>query len=214
MAEGSDTQATDEGVVEWIVHRKRGLTIGAASLAAIAVVAWFMVTSAQRKEAFAAQALDGARQASEAGNLPLAATELQRVVDTYRGTTAALEATLSLNVVRMASGQDQLAADGLQAFLEKNPPKEVASRANLLLGGALENLGRPAEAAAAYEKAAELAPMDFAKADALLQAARAYSTSGDTGRAAAVLRSIIQDFPETAAVVEAEVRLGEMGGSV
>ena len=40
----------------------------------------------------------------------LASSELQRLIETYRGTDAATEAVITLNQVRMVNGQSELAA--------------------------------------------------------------------------------------------------------
>ncbi len=63
--------------------------------------------------------------AAEQGNLPLAASELQKVTQTYSGTRSAVEAMLVLNQVRMVNGQTELAVVGLKEFIAKNPPNGV-----------------------------------------------------------------------------------------
>lgn len=74
----------------------------------------------------------------------------------------------------------------------------------------MENLGKPAEAAVAYEAAAGLAELDFEKAEAMLSAARSYRAAGQTDKAAALLRTILDKYPQTAAYPVAEIRLGEI----
>src|SRR5512143_1836219 len=82
------------------VPMNRYLVIGGAAIL-LAVIGWFVVLSGKRKEAFAGRALDEARSVAEQGNLPLAASELQKVVTTYAGTRAAQEAVITLNQVRL-----------------------------------------------------------------------------------------------------------------
>ena len=200
----------EEKFVAWVKTNQKPLAIGVGALAVVVLATWFMSAAAKRKENFARTQLEQAWNAEDAGNAPLAAGEMQRVVQTYGGTQAALEARLSLNQNRLMNGQSQLAADDLTQFLATNPPAEVAMEANQLLAGALENLGKGAEAGAAYEKAAELAPLDFQKAEALLAAARAYRSAGDTGKATAALKTILEKYPESAAFPAAEIRLGEL----
>ena len=89
------------------------------------MIAWFLVTSGQRKEEFAARSLNQARAAAEAGNLPLASSELQKLIQTYKGTDAATEAVITLNQVRMVNGQSELAAVGLRDFLATKPRARV-----------------------------------------------------------------------------------------
>ena len=49
-------------------------------LLAIALVTWLVISSQRRKEEFAARSLNQARAAAEAGNLPLASSELQKLI--------------------------------------------------------------------------------------------------------------------------------------
>lgn len=207
-------QATGEGAaesaIEWMTRHRRALGIGVGGLVVLILVVWFAVASGKRKEAFALQALEGARTSMDAGNLPLAQNELQRVIDTYRGTDAALQATLSLNVVRMQSNQHELASQDLQALLDRVSSGPVAAQAAHLLGIALENQGKSSEAADAFERSSELSTLTFEKADALLHVARARTAAGDSAAAIAALERILSEYPASAAVTEAKIRLGEL----
>jgi outer membrane protein assembly factor BamD (BamD/ComL family) len=195
----------------WEVPARRNLVIaGVSALVILGAGAWFWKSSADRKEAFASRAVQQARAAAEQGNLPLAASELQKITQTYAGTRSAVEAMLVLNQVRMVNGQAELAVVGLKEFIAKNPPVEYLVPANGLLGVALENTKKPLEAAAAYEKAAAGAQVDYLKADYLLQAARAYKDGGKPDEAIKAYQKIIKDYAKTPALNEAEVRLAEL----
>jgi TolA-binding protein len=195
---------------DWLKQpQNRYVTAGLAVLLA-ALAVWFVMMSGRRKEQFAGRALDQARAAAEQGNLPLAASELQKVISTYGGTAAAQEAVINLNQVRLINGQQELAAVNLQDFIKSNPAPEFRSPAYGLLGRALENAKRPGEAAAAYENASKAAEFDYLKADLLLDAARAYANAGQKDKAAEAYRTVMKDFPKTASKIEAEVRLAEL----
>src|SRR5215207_8084152 len=144
----------------WYQKYQRALLIALGVLAVGAIVAWFIIASGKRKEEFAARSLNQARATAEAGNLPLASSELQRLIETYRGTDAATEAVIALNQVRMVNGQSELAAVGLRDLLAKKPPQKYLAPAYGLLGTALENSKRPAEAAAAFANASRSADLD------------------------------------------------------
>lgn len=178
--------------------------------ALVVLVAWFMVESGRRKEAAAMQLLESGWSLQDQGNLPQASTEYQRVVDTYRGTDAAMQATLALNQVRMESDQAQLAVDGLREFLASSPPAQYAAAANRLLGLALEDAGEPAEAAASFQLAADLADQDFLKAEALLAAGRAWRAAGNPEAAITALRRVVTEFADAGVAAEATVRLAEL----
>src|SRR5215217_5052046 len=134
----------------WYQRHQRALLMVLGLLAVGAIVAWFIIASGKRKEQFAARSLNQARAAAEAGNLPLASSELQRLIETYRGTDAATEAVITLNQVRMVNGQSELAAVGLREFIQRDPPAKYLAPAYGLLGTALENSKRPGEAAEAF----------------------------------------------------------------
>jgi outer membrane protein assembly factor BamD (BamD/ComL family) len=191
--------------------KQRNMLLAGVGLILLAVAgAWLWNSAAKRKETFAARALQQARQVAESGNLPQAAADLQKVSQTYAGTRSAMEAMLVLNQVRMVNGQTELAVGGLRDFLAKNPPVAFQAPAWGLLGVALENQRKPAEAAEAFGKASAAAEVDYLRAEYLLQQGRALTNAGKTQDAIAAYRKIVKDFPETNAVTEAKVRLAEL----
>jgi outer membrane protein assembly factor BamD (BamD/ComL family) len=193
-------------------YRDRNRQIGAIAGAAIlaAAIAWFTVTSGRRKEEFAARNLNQARAAAEAGNLPLASSELQKLIDSYKGTDAAREAVITLNQVRMVNGQSELAAVGLRDFLATKPPATFAAPAYGLLGSALENAQKWTDAGDAFMSAAHAADLDYLKARYLINAGRAYREGGKTQQAVAAYREVIEKYGKTTSFTEAQVRLAEL----
>ncbi|HEX6616905.1 MAG TPA: tetratricopeptide repeat protein, partial [Gemmatimonadales bacterium] len=172
--------------------------------------AWLLISSAHRKEQFAARSLNQARAAAEAGNLPLASSELQKLITTYGGTDAAKEAVITLNQVRLVNGQSELAAVNLREFLAKNPKPEFAAPAYGLLGAALENAHKWPDAGEAYASASRAADLDYLKARYLVEAGRAYREAGKLKEAEAAYREVIQKYPKTSSLTEAQVRLAEL----
>ena len=204
---------TDErpAFLAWFDRNRKLASYVAGGIAVVVIGGWLYRETEQRKITAASDALDRARSAFEAGNLPAAATEFQRVTRTYGGTDAALEAELELNTVRLASGQTQLALDALKKFVGSNPPAFYASGAYLLQGSGLENLKKHEEAAQAYTRAADIATEDYRKVDALLSASRAWRLAGKEKEAADALRRVVGKFSkDTPGVAEAEVRLSEL----
>lgn len=195
----------------WLEKHRKPLGYFVAALAIVAIGGWLLLETGRRKQVAASDSLDRARALYESGNLPAAASEFQRITQAYRGTDAGYQAELGLNDVRLASGQAQLAVDELRKFAEPGPPPTYASGAWFMMGGALENLKKFAEAAAAYLKAAELAPEDYRKVDGFLAAARAYRVAGKPTEALGVLRGVLSKFPkDTPGIAEAQVRLAEL----
>jgi len=194
----------------WYQRHQRYVLAGIVILAVLALAAWFVMASGKRKEEFAARSLNQARAAAEAGNLPLASSELQRLISAYQGTDAASEAVITLNQVRMVNGQSELAVVGLREFLAAKPKQQYVPPATGLLGAALENSKHWVEAANAYTQASNAADVDYLKAEYLVDAGRAFREGGRSEDAAKAYRTVLQKYPRTPSVTEAEVRLAEL----
>ncbi len=196
-------------VLGWIrSHRQAATWIGAALGVGLVLFLWTL-SSTRRSEVIADRQLQGARYAFDNQNLPLAASELSRIIENYSGTNAASESRLLLAQVRLLQGQPQQAIEVLREFA---PGAGAAYRAQAygLLGAAYENLGRTRDAAEAYQAGAEHARLDFLKAQLLSDAGRAWTAVGDSAKAVAAYRRIVEELPKTAPVTEAKVRLGEL----
>jgi predicted negative regulator of RcsB-dependent stress response len=194
----------------WYRDYQRPLMIGLMLAVAVAVVGWFVFASGKRKEQFAARSLNQARTAAEAGNLPLASSELQRLITTYKGTDAANEAVITLNQVRMVNNQSELAAVGLREFLASKPSAKYVTPAYGLLGAALENSKHWAEAANAYMQASNAAEVPYLKASYLVDAGRAFWEAGRKDEAARAYRTVLEKFSDSPSFTEAQVRLAEV----
>lgn len=194
----------------WYQGRERLLLVILGVLAVAAIAGWFVMASGKRKEQFAARSLNQARTAAEAGNLPLASSELQRLITTYKGTDAASEAVLTLNQVRMVNGQSELAAVGLREYLATKPAAKYVAPAYGLLGASPENSKRMAEAGDAYRHASEAADVEYLKASYLIDAGRAYRSANRTEDAERVYRTVVTKYPKSPSFTEAQVRLAEL----
>jgi len=193
----------------WVkAHRQLSSWIAAIVVLGAVLFVWNLSTQ-RRSEEIASRELQGARFAFENQNLPLAASELAKVVENYSGTNAADEARLLLANVRLLQGQPQQAVAVVKDYA---PGAGSAYRAQAygLLGGAFENMGRFREAGEAYENASAAARLDFMKAQFLADAGRAWTGAGDTAKAVAAYQRILKDFAKEGAATEAKVRLGEL----
>ena len=208
---GATTQGEPflERALDWTRAHKQATTWVSAALVVGAVLFVWTLSSTRRSEAIASRQLQAARYAFENQNLPLAASELARVIENYSGTNAAAEGRLLLAQVRLLQGQAQQAVEVLRDFA---PSAGAAFRAQAygLLGAAYENLGRPREAAEAYQAGAGRARMSFLEAQMLSDAGRAWAAAGDTAKAIAAYQRIVNELPKEGAVTEAKVRLGEL----
>ena len=197
-------------VIEWFRRHRRVAVSIVVVLAVIGGGVWFVIAARHRKENFAARALEEAQSAVAAGNAALAVSDLSRLTTMYGGTPAADEGAILLGQLRLSSGQADSAIPELRRFTKGNPPSRYGAAAYHLLGAALEQRGRMADAAEAYRQAAETWPYDYLQAQALLDAGRAYQAAGDSTQAIAAYERVLRDFSKSPSVTEARVRLGEL----
>ncbi len=208
-APGAQRPAFSDRLVGWVKgHRQIASWFGAIVVVGAVLFVWTMATR-RRTEEIASRDLQGARFAFENQNLPLAASELAKVVENYSGTNAAAEARLLLANVRLLENQPQQAIAVLKDYAD-GAPGAYRAQAYGLLGAAYENMGRPREAGEAYENGSAAARLDFLKAQLLSDAGRAWTSAGDTTRAIAAYRKIVKEFPKEGMANEAKVRLGEL----
>jgi tetratricopeptide (TPR) repeat protein len=215
------TVATDGPIVEgespWLARLKqnsRSLSMAGGALVVVAAGVWLYASSQARKERFASQELVRARDAAEAGNLPLATSDFTRVIERFGGTRAADEAVIMLNQVRLIQGQAQVVVPALQEFVRGRRPEYVKASAYGLLGGGLEDLGRFREAADAYRQASSLTRQDYLKAQFLLDAGRALAIAGDSAAARESYGEVLTRFGALEQAAEARVRFAELGGEL
>ncbi len=216
MKEQSTPQAQrDPGkqLIDWIVKNQRAAMGIAAAVAAAVLIGWFVLEYQQRKEAAAMAALNEARVALQSGNLPLAASDLSRIVGTYGGTVSADEAAILLAQVRLEQGQPTVAADELRAALAGGMRSQFRAGAYGLLGTSLEEIGNHREAAEAFRQASETSWYDYVAAQYLNDAGRAFVAAQDTTSAMAAFERILSDYEEAPAAMEARVRLAELRAS-
>ncbi len=192
----------------------RRLAIGVALLAVVVGGIWLYESNQGRKEARASEELLAARSTAEAGNLPLAASDLTRLIEQFSGTRAAEAATVLLDQIRLQQGQRDVAINDLQKFVGGSHDAYAKSSAYALLGGGLEDKNKPRDAAAAYREASNNASLDFLKAQYLLDAGRALTAAGDTADAKKTYTEVLTRWGALDQASEARVRLAEIGGTV
>ena len=194
----------------WAEKHRTQLGLGAAAVAVLAGSIWFVGEYQQRKGAAASTALQTARTAVRSGNLPLAASDLTRLIGSYRGTGASDEAVILLAQVRLLQAQPDVAAQELQAAIGRGIGDQFRGPAFGLLGSALENVGEWQQAGNAYEDAASASWYAFLSSQYLVDAARAYAIAADTARAISAYERILSEYGESTGSAEARLRLAEL----
>ena len=200
--------ADDESLTEWVTVHKREVTWTVVAVAVIAGGLWFYERSQSIKAQRAETAYFQARQASAAGNLPLAVSDLQKVVTRYEGTRAGAQAALTL---AQALYDQKKFKEGIEALrkAEGKAPDDFKPAIHSVEAVGHEELKDYLAAAQQYEEAAKLTPYPADKAQYQADAARAYGAAGKTDQAKAIWTELAKDDTSPLAA-EARVRLGEL----
>jgi predicted negative regulator of RcsB-dependent stress response len=204
----TDMDERAQNFMAWAETNSRLLTIIAVAIIVIAGGFWFYTKSHQARARNAATALQQAELAVAAGNLALAQSNLEKVVDRYDATRSGEQARLILAQVRYDRGQF---ADGLSVLqpLTKADDKGLRASAYNLIGAGYEQQQKLDDAAKAYRQAADVTPYQIDRDQYLASAARALTTGGKLDEAKEIWGKLAAD-PASPLAAEARVRLGEI----
>lgn len=206
----SSGSTTTESISDWAQLHSKQVTLGVVVLVAAVGGLWFYNRSQDLKSERAERAYYAARGAMGSGNLPLAESDLKKLVTRYEGTDGAIQGRLLLAQTLYEQGKFQEGINQLVAGeKELAGSAEFASAAYLVMAAGYEQLRKFAEAAAAYEKAAEAARFDPDRHRYQSFAARAYQLAGKPDDAKRLWTPLAEDSKSVVAG-EARVRLGEM----
>jgi predicted negative regulator of RcsB-dependent stress response len=190
----------------WLLYQKQ-IIIGAIVVAASAGGFWLWSRSGQIKEEKAATAFLPAEATFLSGNKFLAQAELEKIATRYKGTSAGTQAAMLTAQVLFDQGKHAEGIAQLEAALG-GAPKALRAGIHALIGGGLESSGKPAEAAAAFAKAAAESAFANDRDMQQMEQARNLLAANDAAGAAKIYREISahEDSPFSG---EAKVRLGE-----
>ena len=198
-----------ESISEWSQLYNRQITYGVIALAVVVGGVWFYGRSQALKTERAERAYFGAQQ-SLPGNLPLAESDLRKLITRYDGTTAAKLAQLTLARLLFEENKFSEGIDVLQKALPAlSNSKDFASDAHLLMAAGYEQMPKFAAAANEYAAAAKSARFDQDRQRWESAGASAYLRAGDVETAKRIWTGLAADSKGTVAG-EARVRLGEL----
>jgi predicted negative regulator of RcsB-dependent stress response len=198
-----------EGFLDWFHVNQRWVAIGSAVVLLALLGAWYNIRSKTLKNENADKQLLLAKQSVASGNIPLAESDLKKVAERFQGTTAGAEAGIMLGQLRLEKGDYQGAVDYLKGLgAQLNGPNAASAKG--LLGDAYSQLGKSAEAAAAYEQAAGSTTMPNEKAFLLAKAGHAYMNANKNAEARKIWEALAAQQDNQAVATEARVRLGEL----
>jgi predicted negative regulator of RcsB-dependent stress response len=206
----STSQPKAESFVDWFHINSRWITIGAIVVAVVAFGVWFVERKDLNETISADKQLVVAKQSLNSGNPALAEADLKKVSDRYPDKAAGAEAGILLAQLRMERADYTSAVAGLRDLSTKVSTGPNAAAVRGLLGDALAQLDKPADAAVEYEKAAAATTMPNEKSFWQSKAARAYLVAGKTPEARKLYEGLAAQTDNEAVSTEAHVRLGEL----
>ena len=195
-----------ESVGDWARANAKPIGI-AVGVAALAVVVWLLANQWRNQRADAAEAaLNRARQSYAQGNLPLAQTDLRRVITRFGGSSAGSQATMLLAQAYYEQGKPD---SGLRVLNDGKASSLDRASFEALKGAGYEQQKKYAEAAERYRAAAGLTEAKIAKDRYMADAARSLTAAGNKAEAANIWTALSKDN-SSAFAAEARVRLGEL----
>ena len=211
----SDTDATAaqpkaESFVDWFHINSRTISFGAIVVVGIAFGVWFVQRTALNETISSDRQLLTAKQSLNSGNAPLAEADLKKVVDKYADKPAGSEAGLLLAQLKLDKGDYQGAVTDLKSLSGKVSSGPSSASIRGLLGDAVAQLGKPADAAAEYQKAAALTAGPNQKGFWMAKAGRAYLEAGKTAEGRKIFEDLAAQHDNEAMATEARIRLGEI----
>ena len=200
-----------ENAIEWVRFNSKPIVIGAVVVAVTIGGYGFWRSTEATKETKAEKAYFDAQRSVQAGNLPLAQSDLEKMFPRYLGTHSGTLAAMLLAQVHYQQGKY---GEGIKVLTSASvgAPERMAASVQALIGAGQLDLQKYPEAGAAYVKAAGLTELPGEKESYISEAARAYTLAGNKPEAIKLWKQIVGNA-ESNRVAEARVRLGELEAS-
>ena len=210
ISKRADSESPLESMSDWLQLHSRQVSWAVIGLVVLVGGGWFYTRSEALKSERADRAYYSAQQSLASGNLPLAESDLRKMIARYAGTPAAMQGQL---VLAQMLYEQRKYEDGI-AELQKAAPKlgsskDFGSSVHLLLASGYEQTGKFVQAAAEYEAAAKTARFDADRQRYQSSEADAFLRAGRKDDAKRIWTILAADSKGTMAG-EARLRLGEI----
>ena len=198
-----------EPFAAWIRLHAKSVGIALAAVLVLGGGVWLYQYATVQQALKADEQLMLPERSLGAGNVPLAQNDLKQLIQRYKGTAAATQASMLLAQTYYDQHKQ---ADGI-AVLEQVPRGGASApfspAVESLIGVGYSDQGKYHEAATHYLAASTLTPYDGVRAQYKANAARALTYAGDTTQAVALWTALSKDEASPLAA-EAHLRLGEL----
>lgn len=149
------------------------------------------------------------RSPADAAGQAAAERQLRQVATGYAGTAGGTQAALALAQLLFDQGKYQ---EGLAVLDGAKAPETLRDGVEVLRAAGLEGVGKPAEAAAIYQRLAGSVEAQTRKDELTASAARAYQLAGDRANALKAWQTLAEREGAPLAD-EARVRVGELSAA-
>ena len=205
-------EARTATLMDWTYSHIKELGIATAVLAAALAGVWLYRSNQAQKAAGAERALVDAARSYYTGNLPLAQSDLQKVVTRFEGTAGAVQSAMLLAQVLYDQGKHAEGVAQLERVVNDGAAEPFRTSIRALIAAGYEGQAKHKEAAQQYEQAASIAAFAAEKHVMRANAARSYQAAGDTATAKRIWGELADD-PMNPVAGEARVRLGELSAT-
>jgi len=198
---------------DWARRNREKLILGIIALALIILAPIYLASNRQRSANLAAAALERAQQTMQLGNIEAAKGELEGFLAQFGGTSHEAEARLLLGHLHLESGDANAAITVLEP-VGSSPNSQLGLQAAALLAAAFEEAGQTENAVATYLEIVERSDMTFQIREALLDAARMMTATGDITGAVGAYREaldLLEDADPRRGMIE--MRISELSAA-
>ena len=204
----SDSDDAIEDAIDWVRLNAKAIGIGLAAVAVAAIGWYFYKDGEASKENAASKAYLEAQRSMSAGNLPLAQSDLEKMLPRYHGTQSGTLAAILLAQVQYSGGKF---ADGVKVLEQAlvSAPSSLRPALKAMVGNGLMDQKKYVEAAKAYAEAAAMVAAGNEKEGYQAEGARALQLANNPAEAIKLWKLIVEN-PESSRQAEARVRLGEL----
>lgn len=190
-------------------RHKRNFAWALIAVIAVAVGGWFFARSRVIQQQRSEAAYFSALRSVAAGNVPLAQSDLRKLITRYPKTAAGVEGAMALAKLYYSEGKYQQGVDVLARVPESRAARDLSAGVRNLMAVGYSGLNIPARAAKSYLESAERARFDADADRARANAARALTAASDTAGAVKIWTALAGEEKSLEAA-EARIRLGEL----
>ncbi len=210
MTSPFSTTERSESLMDMFQLYSRQVVWAGVAVVAVGAGGWFYIRSQDLKSERAEKAYYAAQRSFSSGNLPLAESDLRKMIERYDGTRSAMQARIQLAQILYDQNKFEAGVTELRKAEDKiGKSEEFGASFHLVLAAGLEQLGKFGDAASEYEKAATATKYDADRQRFLSMAAASYLEGGNKDKAKQLWTELGADS-KGAVAGEARVRLGEL----